>query len=75
MNKVHLNDFIDIVDDIEKEEKIVLSVGELVSFYTRQAVLYSVDSFNPSTEDYSRAYLDTLRAYLVEKIYKNVELK
>ena len=64
MNKEHLEDFIYLAEDLE------VKVGDLVSFYTYKAIELSNDGFNPSVNNYYKAYLLTMKKYLIDKDYK-----
>ena len=64
MNTEHLEDLIKTADDLE------LKVGELISYYTQQAITLSVDGFNPSVNNYDKAYLLTMKKYTVDYINK-----
>jgi len=60
MNTGHLEDFIKTADSLE------LKVGELVSYYTHTAITLSIDGFNPSVNNYDKAYLLTMKKYTVD---------
>ena len=60
MNPEHLEDFIETAEDLE------LKVGELVSYYTQQAITLSKDGFTPSVNNYDKAYLLTMKKYTVD---------
>ena len=71
MNKGHLEDFINITEGIKEKEGIIVPVGDLVSEYTRIAILESKDGFKPSDNNYYHAYLKVMKQYIIEKVYKN----
>jgi len=58
MNTKHLNDFLEI-HEIDSS----VSVGDLVSEYTRLAIEYSVDGFKPDSFDYDLAYTVVMDKY------------
>jgi len=60
MNNVHLNDFLDLSDELD------VKTGDLVSLYTAKAIEFSVDGFSPCVVDYDKAYV------FVMELYKNV---
>jgi len=74
MNTDHLNDFIDLTEQIKKEEGILIPVGDLVSHYTSVAIQESNDQFKPTENNYYRAYLKTMKKYLLDKNYDRGDL-
>ena len=73
MNTEHLNDFIDLTEQIKKDDGVSIPVGDLVSYYTRVAIEESKDGFNPNENNYYRGYLKTMKKYLLDKDYKVVK--
>jgi len=70
MNKEHLNDFLELQEQIKKEEGVDIKVGDMVSYYTFKAIEDSKDSFNPSEDNYFYGYVKTMKKYLLDKDYK-----
>jgi len=64
MDNKHLNDF------LELSEKYNINIDTIISDYTRQAIIYSINGFSPKKDDYDLAYQT-----IIEKIEKNTKNK
>ena len=61
MNDKHLNDFLELSDELE------IKTGDLISEYTMIAINYSKNGFTPDSFDYDLAYNTIMEKYNVRR--------